>query len=133
MTYRIVMLDFAVRDSCAMAARAESYTEALEIAQNAFKTDLGRFTGVKATETMFVVIKPLNGDRIIEEPNGIVLGGIDTVNNVYLLKAIAKAEVSPLFTMGSSWMGLKIPGLTCAFPLIVSAQSYVEDPDILTK
>src|SRR6516225_193601 len=111
LTYRIVMLDFTVRDSCSRAARADSYTEAREIARNTFSTDMAAFTGLKGTESICIIVKPLNGDPPTDEPEGIMLGGIDTVNNVYLLKTTAKAEVSPLFTIGGSWMGLKVPGL----------------------
>lgn len=133
LTYRIVMLDFAARDSCSRAARADSYSEAREIARNTFTGDLAAFTGVKASEAIYVIVKPLDGSPPHDEPEGLALGAVDTINNVYLIKTVAKAEIAPLFTMGSTWMGTKVPGLTSSFPLTVSAQSYVEDPDILTK
>jgi hypothetical protein len=133
LTYRIVMLDYAVRDSCARAARADSYSEAREIASNTFKGDLAAFTGVKGSESIYIIVKPLDGSPPQDEPEGLTLGSVDTINNVYLLKTVAKAEVAPLFTMGSNWMGAKVPGLTSSYPLTVSAQSYVEDPDVLTK
>jgi hypothetical protein len=132
MTYRIVFLDFAVRDSCAAAARADSFSLGQESGDAVFKANLAHFSGIKASQKIEILIKPLNGDTPVLEPDALPLGSIDTVNNIYFIKAIAKAELAPLVTL-NAWPGTNIPGLTCPYPLTVSAQSYVEDPDTLTK
>src|SRR6516225_7579079 len=62
LTYRIVFLDFAVRDSCAVAARADSFSIGQDAAQEVFKTDLSHFTGVNAKEEILIFIKPLSGE-----------------------------------------------------------------------
>jgi len=125
--YRSVWLYFATRDACYKAAKSPNWTLAVQNANTTFTADLLNIPGIiSPTETTDIIQQPLAGGDFTELVGP--LGTIDTDTYAYFMKTQATANVEPLFTMGPSWLGISIPGLTGPFPLQVVARFFVENP-----
>jgi len=125
--YRATLVYFATRDSCYKAAKSPTFTQATANANSAFTNDMAHFNGVSGHEDLYIITQPTSGGSSSSCPPN-ALGAIDQNNNVYFIRAVTTAAVDPLFRIGSTWLGMDIPGLTNSYPLTISAQFYVENP-----
>jgi hypothetical protein len=138
-SYRASLLYFATRDTCAKAAKAQSFTLANTAASASWSNDLGAWTGMTGTESLLVVACPT--------PTGLAAGktqqtfstpaavntfmtatGYNSNNYIYLMNLTAQTSLNPLLPVGSSWMGFSIPGLNAPYSLTSGYQTYIENP-----
>lgn len=126
--YRATFVYFATRDAAYYAAKSSTFTNGQTNASTKFTTDMNTFSGISGTYTLYIVAQPIAGGAPTLYTSPLGTGGLDTQNNVYFLKVVTTSTIQPLFTMGPSWLGLSIPGLTGPYHLTVVAQCYSENP-----
>jgi hypothetical protein len=126
--YRATFVYFATRDASYYAAKSSTFTNAITNASTKFTTDMSAFNGVSGTYVLYIVAQPIAGGSPTFYTSPLGVGGLDTQNNVYFLKVVTSSTIQPLFSMGPSWLGMTIPGLTGPYQLTVVSQCYSENP-----
>lgn len=129
--YRASLLYFATRDACYKCAKSSNFTTGVTNGQQAFTTDKNSFSGINGTCTLYIVTQPLAGGASAQQTG--VLSVLDQTNNVYFIKAHTAGVIDPLFSVGPTFLGIQIPGLTGPYNLDIVAQFYVENPNGLTN
>lgn len=131
--YRAVLLHFGTRDCAIKGARQNTFTKAQTTATTTFSRDINAFTGISGTENLVVVVKPLAGGPSTAQAGPLPANSVDKSKFLYFLRATATGQVEPLTWCKNGWMGMNVPGLTGPFPLTITSEAYVENPDGLTQ
>ena len=132
LSFRTIVLQFAVKDACRAAAREGSWTQAQQMADLTFRRDIARFSGINAVVTPEIVIRNMQSHTEETTTDRLPIGTLDSNDNIYLVAASAKSQLSPLFP-GESWLGLKIPGLNESFSVLAREEIIFENAEALTK
>lgn len=131
--YRATFVYFATRDACYYAAKSATFTLAQGQANTRFTNDMATFNGISGTYTLYIVAQPIAGGSPTFFTSPLSQNQLDTTNNVYFMKVVTASTIQPLFSMGPSWLGMSIPGLTGPYNLTVVSQFYAENPSGLTN
>jgi hypothetical protein len=123
--YRCVFVYFATRDSCYKAAKSSTFSNGQTNATTAFNNAMAAFNGISGTEQLFIIEQPLAGGAYNTYSSAHTA---NTTLYVYFLQAQTTATIQPLFSMGPSWLGISVPGLTGPYNITVVCKFYVENP-----
>jgi hypothetical protein len=130
LAYRNALFAFALKNACAQASKAPSFTAAQELAAAKLADGCGGFTGIKITSCDATIISQrMNSGEEIESTKPLSAANIDPQRNLYFLQVKAKGLIAPVILMNEKplW-SVPVPGLTVPYPLDAACRLFVERP-----